>query len=62
MNTQMSLEEYKKRVEASYLKRYPHTTKEDFEAEVATLSKETWEEYMEDFSPEELPAAWAAGA
>ena len=58
----MSLEEYKKRVEASFLKRYPGATKEEFEESVATLSNEVWEEYMKDFSPEDLPAAWAAGA
>ena len=58
----MTLEEYKKRVKASYLKRYPNTTEEDFEAEVETLSRKAWEQYMKDFSPEELPAAWSAGA
>ena len=61
-NPQMTLEEYKKKVKDSYLKRYPHTTEEDFQAEVATISKEAWEQYMKDFSPEILPAAWAAGA
>ena len=62
MNTPMTLEEYKKRVEECYLKRYPNTTPEDFKAETETLSKKDWEEYMRDFSAEELPAAWAAGA
>lgn len=58
----MTLEEYKKKVEASYLKRYPNATEEDFEVEVETISKEDWIEYMKDFSPEEIPTAWAAGA
>ena len=56
----MTLEEYKKRVEECYLKRYPNTSPEDFKAETETLSKKDWEEYMRDFSAEELPAAWAA--
>ncbi|MGM9794891.1 MAG: hypothetical protein ACI3ZZ_01540 [Candidatus Aphodosoma sp.] len=62
INKQMSLEEYKKRVEERFLQRYPGTTKEDFEVEVETLSKKSWEEYKEDFSPEMLIQTWATGA
>ncbi len=61
MNTQMSLEEYKKRVEACLKKMYPDITEEEM-IRAMTAPKELWEQYMEDFPPEELPAAWAAGA
>ena len=62
MNGQMTLDEYKKRVKTSYLKRYPQITEDDWLAATATLSREAWVQYMEDFLPEELPGAWAAGA
>lgn len=61
MNTKMTLEEYKKRVEISLKKMYPDITEEEI-AETMTIPEEAWEQYMEDFSPEILPAAWAAGA
>ena len=58
----MSLEEYKKRVEAAYLNRYPNTSKEYYRKSIETISNAAWEQYMKDFSPEELPSAWTAGA
>ena len=58
----MTLEEYKKRVEECYLKRNPNTTLEYYRKSIETLTQKDWEEYMRDFSAEELPAAWAAGA
>lgn len=57
----MTLEEYKKKVEASLRKRYPKITEARM-AELMTHSDEVWAEYMQDFMPEELPGAWAAGA
>lgn len=61
MDIQMTLEKYKKRVEASPRKRYPDITEERM-AELMTCSDEMWEQYMQDFTPEELPGAWEAGA
>ena len=57
----MTLEEYKKRVEISLKKMYPDITEEEI-AETMTIPEEAWEQCMEDYSPEILPAAWAAGA
>lgn len=50
MNTQLNLEEYKKKVEDCLKKNYNYTTKEI----KATLMnpKELWEQLMQDFSPE----------
>jgi len=64
MNTKMTLEEYKAKVLDALLKRYPTSPEEDWKPVVygQTISKGLWEQYMEDFSPEELPGAWAAGA
>ena len=52
MNTQMSLEEYKKKAGEYYLKCYSNTTKEELEKWILTTSNEWWQVYMEDFSPE----------
>lgn len=57
----MTLDEYKKKVEASLRKRYPNITEEEIKSYL-TMTDEVWEEYMQDFSPEELPGAWEAGA
>lgn len=50
MNTQMSLEEYKKKALAWHKEHYPNLT-EEYETFQKMPNKE-WEAYMEDFSPE----------
>ena len=59
---QMTLEEYKKKVEECFLKRYPNTTREYYLKSIERISQGLWEQYMKDFSPEMLPKAWEAGA
>lgn len=61
MQTKMSLNEYKKKVEASLREMYPNITEKEIEESMMD-SKNDWEWYMENFSPEMVPQAWAAGA
>ena len=64
MNTQMTLDEYKMRVLDSLRRWSPQTTEEYLNKIVygPMIPNEIWEQYMKDFSPEDLPAAWEAGA
>ena len=57
----MTLEDYKKRVEATLRQKYSNTTEETIKSWVS-MSESEWESYMKNFSPEELPSAWDAGA
>jgi putative sterol carrier protein len=49
MNTQMTLEEYKKRAEEWIKKTYPEYNAKKI---ISTISKGWREKYMEEFSPE----------
>ena len=61
MNQQMSLEEYKKKVINLLTPKSKNTIKTDMVKSLETLSDESWEEYMRDFSPEIAAQGLIAG-
>ena len=54
----MELEEYKARVLTQLRKQAPDTPDYYLRWMVSQISQEGWEQYMRDFTPEELPDAW----
>lgn len=57
----MDIEEYKRKAEEYYKKRYPWKTHEDFEYFTRSVTVGWWEQYMEDFSPEVAVQGMIAG-
>lgn len=61
MNQQMTLEEYKKKVISLLTPKSKNTIKTDMVKSLETLSDESWEEYMKDFSPETAAQGFISG-
>lgn len=60
MNTPMTLDEYKKKVEDLFRKENPQYTNEEIKRWM-TIPENVWQRYMEDFSPEVLSRTLDSG-